>query len=274
MAQSNEKTYVVTGALGSIGAAITEQLARTGGTVVTVVRDDARAKAANARIAQATGNSKIENVVCDLGSMASIRTAAGELKQRFPKIDALVNNAAAFSGERKTTSDGFELQMGINHLSHFLLTNLLREPLEAAKGRVVNMAMPSKEKLQLDNLMLEKNYSGMTAYGMSKAANLYFTRELAERWKGKVAVNAVMPGMVKTTLISEAPLPVRLLFKVLAATPEKGAETPVFVATAPELDGVTDSFFEKKQSKPFPPGPESAEIRKRFWDESAKLVRL
>jgi retinol dehydrogenase 14 len=275
MAQGNDKVFVVTGALGSIGFAISTQLARYGGAVGVVGRNAERAREGRGEGVQATGNQKVETLICDLGELASIRKAAAELKQRFPRLDALVCNAADFSRERKTTKDGFELQLGINHLSHFLLANLLQEPLAASgKGRVVVMGMPSKEPLHFDDLMLEKKYSGMTAYARSKAANLYFARELAERWKGKVTVNAIDPGMIKTTLIADAPLPIRIVFALAAKSPEKGAETPVWAATAPELDGVTGEFFGKKKSKPFPPGSEDAAARKRLWDESAKLVGL
>jgi retinol dehydrogenase-14 len=275
MVPKNDKVFVVTGALGSIGFAISTQLARQGGTVVMVARNAERAKRGRDEVVQATGNQKVETLICDLGELASIRAAAVELKQRFPKLDGLVCNAADFSRERKTTKDGFELQLGINHLSHFLLANLLQEPLAASgKGRVVVMGMPSKEPMHFDDLMLEQKYSGMTAYFRSKAANLYFARELAERWKGKVAVNAIDPGMIKTTLIAEAPWPLRIIFALAGKSPEKGAETPVWAATAPELDGVTGEFFGKKKSKPFPPGSEDAGARRRLWDESAKLVGL
>jgi NAD(P)-dependent dehydrogenase (short-subunit alcohol dehydrogenase family) len=274
MAQDNGKVCVVTGALGSIGAAITTQLAQQGNTVVMVVRDEGKAKAARDAVAKAAGHERVETLACDFADTKSIRAAAQELKKRHPKIDVLVNNAAAFSATRKTTADGFEMQMGVNHLGHFLFTRLLEEPLKASgKGRVVVMGMPAK-KMILDDLMLEKKYDGMTAYEMSKSACLYFTRELAERWKGQVAVNAVHPGLVKTTLISEAPLPIRLVFKLFAATAEKGAETPVFAATSPEIDGVTGKFFVKRKDTPFPPGSENAEARKKLWEMSEKFVGL
>lgn len=273
MAQE-KRVCVVTGALGSIGAAICAGLAREGHRVVMVVRDPKRAQPTRDQLAQATGNDAIELQQCDLGSTASIRHAAAELAKKHPKIHALVNNAAAFSKERKTTADGFELQMGTNLLSMFLLTHLLEQPLKAAQGRVVVMGMPSKTPIQFDDLMLEKKYDGMTAYGMSKAATLYFTRELAERWKGQVTVNAVDPGMVKTTLIKEAPFFIRAVFALAATTPEKGAETALYVATSPEVEGVTGQFFGKKKAKPFPPGSEDAAARAKLWELSAKLVGL
>jgi retinol dehydrogenase 14 len=275
MAEDNGKVYVVTGALGAIGMPIATGLAREGGTVVLVVRDEARGKQACETIRKATGNPRVETLHCDMGSLASIRKAAEELGQRHPKIHVLVNNAAAFSGTRKTTADGFELQIGVNHLGHHLLTNLLKPQLEAAgNARVVVMGMPSKTPMRWDDLMLEKKYDGMTAYGMSKAATVYFGRELAERWKGKVAVNVVNPGMVKTTLIKEAPLPIRIVFAIAATTPDKGAETPLHVATSPELDGVTGQFFTKKKSGPFPKGSEDPASWRRLWETSDKLVKL
>lgn len=273
--QPNDSVHVVTGALGSIGFAIARGLAREGGTVVLVARDAGRAEDAATRLRTETGNPHVETLICDLGSMASIRAAAAELTTRHPVIHTLVNSAAIFTKTRKTTADGFELLMGTNHLAHFLFTNLLEGPLTASgRGRVVVMGMPAKNPIQFDDLMLEKKYDPMTALGMSKAATLYFTRELAERWQGRVTVNAIDPGMVKTTLIAEAPLPIRLVFALAASSPEKGAETPLWAALSPEAGRTTGKFFSKKAEKPFPPGSEDAAARRRLWDVSAQLVNL
>lgn len=269
------KVAVVTGALGSIGKATTAALAKQGYTVTMIVRDEAKAKPVRDELAQATGNPAIELLACDLSSLASVRAAAAELRKRHPQIDVLVNNAAFYSATRHTTRDGFEAQLGVNHLAHFLLTLLLEEPLCASgKGRVVVMGMPAKNPILFDDLMLEKKYDGMTAYGMSKAATLYFARELAERWKGRVSVNAVAPGFVKTTLIAEAPLVIRIVFALAAVSAERGAEHPVFAATAPELEGVTGKFFVKKKPAKFPGAVEDAAIRARLWQVSEKLVGL
>jgi NAD(P)-dependent dehydrogenase (short-subunit alcohol dehydrogenase family) len=275
MTNGKDKVCVVTGALGAIGMPICKGLARQGCTVVMVGRDAARTKAGRDEVAQATGNDAIETLVCDLGSLASIRQAAAELAGRHPRIHVLVTNAAAFSKTRKTTADGFELQFGTNHLAHFLFTNLLEAPLQAAgNARVVVMGMRSKTPMAWDDLMLEKKYDGMLAYQMSKAANLYFARELAARWKGQVAVHAVHPGMVKTTLIAEAPLPIRIVFAIAASSPEKGADTPVWAATAPELEGVTGRFYIKRKDTPFPAGADDPALWRRLWEESARLVKL
>jgi NAD(P)-dependent dehydrogenase (short-subunit alcohol dehydrogenase family) len=272
MAKDSGKVSVVTGALGSIGLPICAELARRGDTVVMVVRDEAKSKAARDALSRATDNPRLELVACDLGSLASVRQAAAQVAKAHPAIHVLVNNAAFFSASRHTTRDGFEMQFGVNHLAHFLFTRLLEAPLKAGRARVVAVSMPSKTPLAFDDLMLQKKYDGMTAYGMSKAANLYFVRELAERWKGQVSANAVYPGFVKTTLISEAPLPIRIVFALVAASPEKGALGPVHVASAPELDGVTGSFFAKTRLASFPPGSEDAALRRRLWEESERLV--
>lgn len=273
---TNSKVYVVTGALGNIGQHISKGLAETGATVVMVVRDEAAAEDARQALIEETKNPRIETLACDLASLDSVRRAAKVLLGRHPVIHGLINNAAAFSGERRTTKDGFELQLGVNHLAHFLFTLLLEPALFAAKdARVVVVGMPSGTPIQLDDLMLQKKYDGMTAYGMSKAANLAFARELAERWKGKVSVNAVHPGMTKTTLISEAPLPIRFIFALFAARQEKGAETPLFAATAPELSGVTGKFFVKKKDTAYPKGAnEDPQVWKQLWAASEKLVGL
>ncbi|MEW6430190.1 MAG: SDR family NAD(P)-dependent oxidoreductase [Myxococcota bacterium] len=273
---TTSKVYVVTGAQGNIGQPICKGLAQSGATVVMVVRDPAKAEDVRAALVEETRNPRIETLACDLSSLDSVRKAAKALLGRHPVIHGLINNAAAFSAERKTTKDGFELQLGVNHLAHFLLTLLLEPALFAAKdARVVVVGMPSGTPIRLDDLMLEKKYDGMTAYGMSKAANLAFTRELAERWKGKVAVNAVHPGMTKTTLINEAPLAIRLVFALFASRQEKGAETPLYVATAPELAGVTGKFFVRKKDTAYPKGAnEDPRVWKQLWAQSEKLVGL
>lgn len=273
---TSSKVYVVTGALGNIGQPICKGLAQTGATVVMVVRDEAKAEEVRQALVEETKNPRIETLACDLASLDAVRKAAKTLLGRHPVIHGLINNAAAYSRERRTTKDGFELQLGVNHLAHFLFTRLLEPALFVAKdARVVVVAMPSATPIRLDDLMLEKKYDGMTAYGMSKAANLAFARELAERWKGKVAVHAVHPGMTKTTLISEAPLPIRFVFALFAASQEKGAETPLFAATATELSGVTGKFFVKKKDTPYPKGPnEDPQVWKRLWAESERLVGL
>jgi NAD(P)-dependent dehydrogenase (short-subunit alcohol dehydrogenase family) len=275
MGESTKKIAVVTGAYGNIGVPICAGLARTGATVVMVGRGGERARQALATVAEKSGGAgAIETLDRDLGSLASIRAAAAELSARHPRLDVLINNAAAFSRERTTTKDGFERTLGVAHLGHFLLTNLLEAPLSAARGRVVVVAMPSKTPIRFDDLMLERAYDGMTAYGMAKAANLHFTLELAERWKGGVMANALHPGMTRTTLISEAPLPIRVVFALFARSQERSAETPVWLATAPEVGNETGGFYINKKRAPFPKGADAPDVRRRLWDESARLVGL
>lgn len=271
----NGKVYVVTGGLGAIGLPVCKELAKSGATVVMVVRDAAKAKPTIDALSAETGNKNLTAIGCDLGSLASIRKAAAEIAQKCPKIDALFNSAAFYCKDRKTTSDNFEMQFGVNHLAPFLLTNLLRPQLEASgNARVVGMSFASKEPINFDDLNAEKKYDALKAYFMSKAANLYFTLEAAERWKGKVAVHAVDPGRVKTTLIAEAPLPVRIFFALSSDSPEVGAKTPLAALTSPDYESKTGLLIGKKGPAPFPPGPDNAEQRKKLWDLSAKMVGL
>ncbi|HEY3449400.1 MAG TPA: hypothetical protein VGK67_23805 [Myxococcales bacterium] len=136
------------------------------------------------------------------------------------------------------------------------------------------MTLSVKDPLRFDDLNAERAYDGMKAYFQSKAANLYFTLELAERWKGKVGAFAVDPGMVKTTLVAEAPLPLRIVFSILSVSPEKGAAVPLGALVSPEYDGKTGLLIGKKGPVPFPPGPDDADLRQKPWDESARLVKL
>lgn len=269
------KVFVVTGALGAIGLPVCRELAKSGATVALVVRDPAAAKAAIDALAAETGNKNLGAIACDLGSLASVRSAAAHIAKQHPKIDALFNNAAFFSKNRHTTADNNEMQLGVNHLAPFLLTNLLRPQLEASgSARVVAMTFAAKEPINFDDLNGEKKYDGLKAYFMSKAANLYFTLELAERWKGKAAAHAVDPGRVKTTLIAEAPLPVRIVFALSSDSPEVGAKVPLAALTSPAYEGKTGLLIGKKGPAPFPPGPDNAELRRKLWDASASMVGL
>lgn len=270
------KVAVVTGALGAIGSRISAELAKRGATVVLVVREEARGRAAAEGLAAATKNANVEVQVCDLGSLASVRAAAAAIVKRHPKIDVLINNAAVFAGERRTTQDGFELMMGVNHLGPFLFTNLLLPALEAAApSRIVFMTMDNKAKIALDDLQSEKKFSPMGSFGASKAAPAFVARELAERLAGKgVSVNVINPGMTKTTLVKDAPLPIRIVFALFAKSEAKGAAAPVHVATSRELAGVTGKFFDGSKMVPFPKPIEDAALRAQLWTKSAELVGL
>ncbi len=270
------KVSVVTGALGGMGLEIATELARQGGTVVLVVRDAARGAAAAAVVRSTSGNGKVEVALADFASLVSVRGAAVELVRRHPKIHLLAHNAAVFSAERKITAEGNELMFGVNHLAPFLFTRLLVPALEAAGGaRVVFNSGDWTHTISFDDLGSSKRFKALDAFGMSKSANNLMAVELAARLASKgICVNAVHPGFVKSTLVREAPLPLRMVFSVLGQTRHQGARWPLRVLTAPELEGVSGKFFVKASEKPYPKPARDAEACERLYRESERLVGI
>lgn len=274
------KICVVTGASTGIGKATAAGLARQGATVVIVCRDAGRGEAARTEIARQSAGGAVELVLADLSSMASVRALADELARRHDRLHALVNNAGVSLTRRTVTAEGIETTFAVNHLASFLLTNLLLDRLRAgAPARVVNVASAAHSKsIDFDNLQGEKEYSTFRIYGASKLMNMLFTSELSRRLEGSgVTANSVHPGVVGTELDRDYSGALRMVFKVarlFMITPEKGAEGPVHLASAPELEGTTGQYFERK--KPGRPAPIAldAGAARRLWEISAELAGL
>lgn len=278
----NGKTVLITGATNGIGKATATELASLGATVVITGRDRARGQAVLEEIRSKTGNSKLDLLVADLSSQAEVRRLAAEFKAKYPRLNVLVNNAGGFFDARQTTVDGLEYTFAFNHLAYFLLTNLLLDTLKAsAPSRIVNVssAAQSSGKLNFDDLQAEKRYSGMAAYNNSKLANVLFTYELARRLQGSgVTVNALHPGVVNTGFgdNSQNALIRGLLwlFKRFTLSPERGAQTSVYLASSPEVEGITGQYFDNKQAKPSNPLSYDEAAQKRLWDISTALTGL
>ena len=273
------KRVVVTGATLGIGRVTALELARRGAEVIIVARDRAKADATVAELMQA-GAPAASAVVGDLSLMQSVRAIADELRGRFDRLDVLVNNAGAVFGERKLTAEGFERTFALNHLSYFLLTNLLLDRLQAAgQARVVNVSSAAHQpaRMDFDNLQSEKKYSAFGAYCVSKLENLLFTFELARRLAASgVTANAAHPGPVASGFgTTEGWIgKVMPLARLFMLTPEKGARTSIFLASSPELTGTTGKYFAK--CKPVRPSARALDeaSQKRLWEVSAKLTGL
>jgi NAD(P)-dependent dehydrogenase (short-subunit alcohol dehydrogenase family) len=274
----NGKVCIVTGANTGIGRAIAKQLAQRKATVVLLCRSAERGEEARGAIAAETGNSTVELLVCDLASLAAVRSAAAQFLQRHPRLDVLVNNAAIFAPAREITPEGLEKTFVTNYLSHFLLTNLLLERLKgSAPARIVNVASKTGgAKLDFDDLQSTKGkYSVMTAVPRTKLSQVMFTRELARRLEGTgVTVNAVHPGLAKTPLLDDMSWLLRTLFHLISTSPENGARTAVFLATSPEIASVSGKLFEKNREISPSGQVEDATATQRLWNESAKLAGL
>eukprot|EP00058_Branchiostoma_floridae_P023357 XP_002608847.1 hypothetical protein BRAFLDRAFT_89716 [Branchiostoma floridae] len=198
-----DKTAVVTGANTGIGFEVAKDLARRGARVILACRNEARAEAARAEIVKDTGNENVMTSKLDLASLSSVREFAQRLKEEESRLDILVNNAGMFT-EKSTTEDGFDMMLQVNHLGHFLLTNLLLDLLKkSAPSRVVNVSSEACNhgRINFEDINAEKSYDAFPAYAQSKLANVLFTRELSRRLEGTgVTTYAVHPGFVKTDI--------------------------------------------------------------------------
>lgn len=275
------KVCLVTGATQGVGRAVAEGLATRGAHVVLHARDRARGEAAVDEIARASDNKRVELLVADLRSQAQVRRAAQEFHARHDKLHVLVNNAMVLPWTRRVTEDGIEESLAVNHLSHFLLTDLLLPALKAAApSRVVTVTTTGHAKsLDWDDLQLEKTYRPFTAYTRSKLLNVLFTAELARRLEGTgVSANAAHPAnMIRSGGEREFPGPLKLLMRTALrpfhATPEKAAEEPLRVATDPALAGVTGKLFAGGKEARAASLAQDAEAARRAWAASEALVR-
>lgn len=267
------KVCIVTGAASGIGQQMAIELAKKGATVVVGARNAERVDAAVREVRAASGaGDTVQGIVCDLASLASIRSAADELRARFPKIHLLVNNAAVFNGTRRVSADGFELGFAVNNLGPFTLTNLLLGALEAgAPSRVVMMTMPTSHPVDFDDLQSEKKYSALKTLQMTKGCEQYITKELVKRLAGKgVSVVCVSPGLTQSKLPSEAPLPLRLVFKLFGKTPEKGARIPLSACLDEKWE--SGQFVDDKgRPAKYPAFIDDASAA-RLWDVNEKLA--
>ncbi len=275
------KTVLVTGATDGIGKATARELARLGATVVIVGRNPQKSATTVRQIREETGNSQVDYLLADLSVQAEVRRLAADFLARYPRLDALINNAGGFFLRRQVSADGIEMTFALNHLAYFLLTRLLQDRIvDSAPARIINVASEAHRgaRLDFDNLQLERGYGSMRAYGQSKLANLLFTYELARRLDGTgVTVNAVHPGLVATNLGKNNGLLVRLamnLIRFVARTPDQGAETIVYLAASPEVAGVTGQYF--IDCHPLRTSPESYDeaAARRLWEVSAQMVKL
>jgi NAD(P)-dependent dehydrogenase (short-subunit alcohol dehydrogenase family) len=277
------KVVLVTGANAGLGKETALALAKMGAQVVCVCRDRARGEAAVAEIKQGSGSANVELMLADLSSQASIRAFAAEFKRTHPKLHVLVNNAGVINPERKVTVDGYEATFALNHLGYFLLTHELLDVLKAsAPARIVNLASEAQRggHLDFDDLNFEKRkYAPWASYCQSKLANIVFTYDLAKRLEGTgVTVNAVHPGGVATNFGQEFKgvmgLFMTKLWKYFARTPAQGAETGIYLASSPEVEGVTGKYFADK--RPIRSKRESFDptVQRRLWEVSERLTGI
>jgi NAD(P)-dependent dehydrogenase (short-subunit alcohol dehydrogenase family) len=280
----HKKVCVITGATSGIGEATALGLAKMGATVVIVGRDEKQGVAAQNEIQNKSGNPDVDLLLADLSSQAEIRKLAEEITARYPTLHVLINNAGIAPVKRSVTLDGIERVFAVNYLAPFLLTNLLLELLKAsAPARIINVAgdFHRKATIQFDDLMSEKYYDGVRASNQAKLALILFTYELSRRLDGTgVTVNCLHPGAVATDgPLKDPDLPAfsRVMYKlvrVFFASPEKGAETSVYLSASSEVENVSGKYFIKKTSVESSPESYDVEIARRLWKVSEELTGL
>ena len=273
------KVVLVTGATSGIGKVTARELARMGAEVVIVGRDPRKTAAVLDELRRESGSAQITSLLADLSKMSEVRRLAAEFKAGHSKLHVLVNNAGAAFGKRELTADGFEATFGLNHLSYFLLTHELLDVLKStAPARIVNVASRAhrRGKIDFNDLMHEKKYSGFMVYSDSKLANMLFSYELARKLEGtRVTVNCLHPGVVATNISAGNGL-FSMLVKVaqpfIMIPADEGAKTSIYLASSPEVEGVSGKYFDK--SKPIPSAGQSndRQIAGRLWEVSEKLT--
>jgi NAD(P)-dependent dehydrogenase (short-subunit alcohol dehydrogenase family) len=274
------KTVLITGGTGGIGRAAAIALASMGARVGITGRDRPRADKAAAAIARESGNPAIDVFVADMSSQAQVRRLAGEVLAAYPRLDVLLNNVGGFWAHRHVTADGFEHTFALNHLAPFLLTSLLLERLKAsAPARVVTVSSGAQSmgRIDFDDLMGEGKYSGQRAYNQSKLANVMFTYELAGRLEGTgVTATVLHPGLTSTAFSAEDPAlgPLVALLRPFMKSPARGAETSVYLASSPAVEGVTGRYFADRKAKRSHKSSYDAATTARLWEVSAGLVGL
>jgi retinol dehydrogenase 14 len=270
------KVCIVTGGNSGIGKATVAGLARRGATVVIACRDLEKGRAALEQVAAKTGSKDLHVLPLDLASLGSVRAFAAAFTAKFTRLDVLVANAGVMTAKRQLTADGLEMDFGVNHVGHFLLTDLLLPLLRtSAPSRIVVVSsnLHGSGKIDFDDLAMAKSWRG--SYPRSKLANLLFVRALAKRLEGsQVVVNALHPGVISTELARDYSAPIRLMAKWFFKSPEQGARTSLYLATAPEAAEISGRYFvDAKEQRPGAAGLDDS-LAERLWTSTEQLVAL
>ncbi len=280
--QMNGKVVLITGATNGIGKVTALELAKKGARVIITGRNLDKTQNTVSEIRTKSGNPDVDCLVADFSSQAQVRQLANDFRQRYHQLDVLVNNAGALFARRQVTADGYEMTFAFNHLAYFLLTHLLLDLLQAsAPARIVNVASAAHQMAQIDFDDLQTaqySYAGYKAYGRSKLANIMFTYALARRLEGTgVTANALHPGAVNTGFGKNNGGVMRLAmnaFSRFQLTPEEGAQTSIYLASSPEVEGVSGKYFD--DCKPARSSPVSYDeaAQTRLWEVSAEMTGL
>ncbi len=275
------KVAMVTGGTSGMGLETCRALAKAGADLIIVGRNQQKCRKTIDDLRVETGNQKINYLIADLSEMESVRKMAKEFHTKYDKLQLLVNNAGGFFLKRELTTEGLEKTFALNHLGHFLLTNLLLDIIEKSTPvRIINVSSWEHFRARYDreNLQGEKDYAGWDAYNRSKLYNILFTYELARRLKDpKITVNTVHPGWVKTSIgknngiLAKTVLP---LMQLKAIPVDEGAKPCIYLCTSPDVAGVSGKYFDKMVCSPSSDESCNAENARDLWQISEKLCKL
>jgi NAD(P)-dependent dehydrogenase (short-subunit alcohol dehydrogenase family) len=275
------KVVLITGANSGIGKIAAQEIAKMGAQVVMLCRDKERGEAARQEVIKFSGNDKVELLLVDLSSQKSIREGAEEFLKTHDKLHVLINNAGAANGKPAKTVDGIELTFAVNHLGYFLLTNLLLNVIKKSEpARIVSVSSEGQKsgKIHWDDINFDKKYNDLDVYCQSKLANIMFSNELSRKLQGtNVTSNSLHPGVVKTQFGMNTGGTIGFMAKAIRPfeiSPEKGAITTVYLATSPEVEGVTGKYFAKCKSKSFNQIAQDEKACQQLWELSVKMTNL
>ena len=277
----NGKICLVTGATAGIGQVTATALAAQGANVIITGRNQPKAEQTVEQIVSATGNQAVQYLLADFSDLQQVRELARGFNEQYARLDGLVNNAGAFINTRQETPYGVEKTLLVNHLSPFLLTNLLLKTLQnSPAARIVNVSSDAHQldTMNFDDLSFKRGYIGIRAYARSKLANVLFTYELARRLgTSTVTVNALHPGQVATdiwkTNFSFIGPALKWLMSLFALTPQQGADNSIWLASSPQVQGLTGKYFVKREAVQSAPISYDEKIARRLWDVSERLTQ-
>ena len=275
------KTVLITGGTSGIGKATAVAVAAMGADVVVVGRNPERGEAAVEEIRAQSHGEAVELILADLSVQSEVRRLADEFQERHDRLDVLANNAGLVQSKRTETEDGIETTLAINHLAPFLLTNLLLERLEeSAPSRVITVSSEAQRwgNMDFEDIQSTRKYRGFPVYGMTKLANIMFTYELAERLKGTgVTANCLHPGPVSTNFGKNNGGPMALFFRLgkpFMRSPEQGADTLIWLAVSPDVEGVSGKYFSDRKEIEAKEIAYDEGARRRLWEVSEDLTGL
>ncbi|MFW9818288.1 MAG: SDR family oxidoreductase [Candidatus Thorarchaeota archaeon] len=274
------KICMITGANSGIGKATAIGLAKLGASLVLVCRDQTRAEHAIAEIKEKTGNESIDLILADLSSQKSIHELVSEFNNRYDQLNILINNAGVNLHKQTFTEDGIETTFAVNYLAHFMLCNLLFEKLEKSESaRILNVASSVQAKsIDFEDLYGDHHYSQWRAYSQSKLAVVLFTYEFAKKIEGSgVSVNCLHPGFVKTNMVRKYRPFVKYFYHLIGlfmSTPKRGAKTSIYLASSPEIDGISGKYFKKIKEKKSVKISYDMDVAKHLWDVSVELTNV